>query len=65
MAKFLPILFKQLAIARGWVLAYSVHSGNTYDTLAFPFLFEKIPSFNPTYLIADAGYTTPINAHFL
>lgn len=50
---------------KGWVLGYSVHSGNTHDTQAFPSLFEKIIRFNPAYLIADAGYKTPTIAQFL
>ena len=49
----------------GWVLGYSVHSGNTHDTQAFPSLFDKIISFDPARIIADAGYKTPTIAQFL
>ena len=49
----------------GWALAYSVTAGNVHDSQAFPALFAQLKSFQPTYLIADAGYKTPTIAHYL
>lgn len=49
----------------GWALAYSVEAGNVHDSQAFPALFTQLKAFQPTYLIADAGYKTPTIAHYL
>ena len=49
----------------GWALAYSVTAGNVHDSQAFPVLFAQLKAFQPTYLIADAGYKTPSIAHYL
>lgn len=49
----------------GWALAYSVEAGNVHDSQAFPALFTRLKTFQPTYLIADAGYKTPTIAHYL
>ena len=49
----------------GWILGYTVHRGNVHDTQAFPSLYNKIKKFNPTYLVADAGYKTATIAHFI
>ena len=40
-------------------------AGNVYDSQAFPALFAQLKAFQPTYLIADAGYKTPTIAHYL
>ncbi|MEY8736699.1 IS1182 family transposase [Lactobacillus sp. AN1001] len=49
----------------GWVLAYSVDSGNIHDTQMFPKIFDKIKKYSPSYLIADTGYKTPTIVKFL
>ena len=49
----------------GRSLAYSVIAGNVHDSQAFPALFAQLKAFQPTYLIADAGYKTPTIAHYL
>lgn len=51
--------------AHGWILGYSVHAGNTHDTQAFPALYAQVEQFNPSYIVADAGYKTPTIAKFL
>lgn len=38
---------------------------NVHDSQAFPALFAQLKAFQPTYLIADAGYKTPTIAHYL
>lgn len=43
----------------GWMLAYSVHPGNEHDAMTFPAVYEKIKSYEPDYLVMDAGYKTP------
>ncbi|KHD39794.1 transposase, partial [Streptococcus uberis] len=49
----------------GWVLAYTVDSGNTHDSQAFPALWKKIKGFQPDFIIADSGYKTPSIAKLL
>lgn len=49
----------------GWALAYSVTARNVHDSQAFPALFAQLKAFQPTYLIADAGYKTLTIAHYL
>lgn len=51
--------------AHGWILGDSVHAGNTHDTQAFPVLYSQVEKFNPSYIVADAGYNTPTIANFL
>ena len=43
----------------GWILGYSVHPGNEHDSRTFKALYEKVKSFDPSMIIADAGYRTP------
>ena len=38
---------------------------NVHDSQAFPALFAQLKAFQPTYLIADAGYKTLTIAHYL
>ena len=40
----------------GWILGYSVHPGNEHDSRTFKALCEKVKSFDPSMVIADAGY---------
>lgn len=49
----------------GWVLGYSVHRGNVHDSQAFPHIYNKIIHYNPSHIVADAGFKTPTIAHFL
>lgn len=43
----------------GWILGYSVHSGNLHDSRTFKALYDKIKDMGVETLIADAGYKTP------
>ena len=49
----------------GWIIDYTIHPGNENDSKTFPALYEKIKRFNPTYIVADAGYKTPAIAKLL
>ena len=49
----------------GWILGYSVHPGNEHDSRTFKALYEKVKSFDPSMIIADAGYRTPAIARRL
>lgn len=50
----------------GWILGYTVHSGNENDSRTFKALYDKIGgSFQPEMLVMDAGYKTPAIAHQL
>lgn len=49
----------------GWILDYTVHPGNEHDSKTFPVLYDKLKKFNPTHIIADAGYKTPAIAKLL
>lgn len=49
----------------GWILGYSVHPGNEHDSRTFKSLYEKVMPFNPSMIIADAGYRTPAIARQL
>jgi len=49
----------------GWLLAYTVHPGNVHDSAAFPSLYEKIRSYSPENMVADAAYKTPAIAKLL
>lgn len=46
----------------GWMLGYTVHPGNIHDSTAFPEIYEKLKELNPVYIVADAGYRTPLIA---
>lgn len=43
----------------GWILGYTVHSGNEHDSRTFPAIYEKIKDIGCDTIIADAGYKTP------
>ena len=49
----------------GWVLGYSVHPGNEHDSRTFQTIYEKVKSFEPEMIVADAGYKTPAIARQL
>lgn len=49
----------------GWILGYSVHPGNEHDSRTFKVLYEKVKAFDPSMIIADAGYRTPAIARRL
>ena len=50
----------------GWMLGYTVHPGNEHDSKTFPAIYEKLKeSFDPYYIVADAGYKTPAIAKML
>ena len=49
----------------GWILGYSVHSGNEHDSKTFPDLYNKIKDIGIETLIIDAGYKTPAIAKML
>ena len=49
----------------GWILGYSIHPGNEHDSRTFKSLYEKVKPFNPSMIIADAGYRTPAIARQL
>lgn len=49
----------------GWILGYSVHPGNENDSRTFKTLYEKVKPFEPSMIIADAGYRTPAIARQL
>ena len=49
----------------GWMLGYTIHPGNEHDSKTFPAIYEKLKKFNPTHIIADAGYKTPAIAKML
>lgn len=49
----------------GWILGYSVHPGNEHDSRTFKALYEKVKAFDPSMIIADAGYQTPAIARRL
>ena len=49
----------------GWILGYTVHPGNEHDSRTFKALYDKIKNYNPSMIIADAGYRTPAIAHRL
>lgn len=49
----------------GWILGYSIHPGNEHDSRTFKALYEKIKVFEPSMIVADAGYKTPAIAHLL
>lgn len=49
----------------GWILGYTVHPGNEHDSRTFKALYDKIQIFNPSIIVADAGYRTPAIARQL
>lgn len=49
----------------GWILGYSIHPGNEHDSKTFPEIYDKIKKFNPSVIVADAGYKTPAIAKML
>lgn len=49
----------------GWILGYTVHPGNEHDSRTFKSLYDKIRNFDPSMIVADAGYKTPAIAHLL
>lgn len=49
----------------GWMLGYTIHPGNEHDSKTFPAIYAKLKKFNPTHIIADAGYKTPAIAKML
>lgn len=49
----------------GWILSYSVHSGNKHDSKAFNELYPKLKKEKPVAIVADSGYKTPAIAHML
>lgn len=49
----------------GWMLGYTVHPGNEHDSTTFPEIYEKLKSFNPAFIVADAGYKTPALAKLM
>ena len=44
---------------------YSVHPGNEHDSRTFQTIYEKVKSFEPEMIVADAGYKTPAIARQL
>lgn len=48
-----------------WILGYTVHPGNEYDSHTFKALYDKIKKYGPDMLVADTGYRTPAIAHEL
>lgn len=51
--------------AHGWILGYTVHPGNEHDSRTFHELYQKIKSYAPERLVADAGYKTAPIARML
>ena len=49
----------------GWILGFTVHPGNDHDSRTFPTIYEKMKSFLPAHIIADAGYKTPALAKLM
>ena len=49
----------------GWILGYSIHSGNEHDSRTFKTLYDKLLSYHPEMMVLDAGYKTPAIAHLL
>jgi len=49
----------------GWVLGYTVHPGNEHDSRTFPYLYEKLRSYEPKAMVMDAGYKNPPIAKLL
>lgn len=50
----------------GWILNYSIHSGNEHDSRTFPSLYEKLlMNFDIKMMVMDAGYKTPAIAKLL
>jgi transposase len=49
----------------GWILDYSVHSGNEHDSRTFPLIYEKLKRYAPEMIVMDAGYKTPAIAKLL
>ena len=49
----------------GWILGFTVHPGNDHDSKTFPAIYEKMKSFLPAHIIADAGYKTPALAKMM
>ena len=49
----------------GWILGFTVHPGNDHDSRTFPAIYEKMKSFLPAHIIADAGYKTPALAKLM
>ncbi|MCQ2554409.1 MAG: IS1182 family transposase [Clostridia bacterium] len=49
----------------GWIMGYTIHPGNEHDSQTFPAIYEKLKSFNPEMIVADAGYKTPAIAKLL
>ncbi len=49
----------------GWILGYTVNRGNLHDSRTFKGLYDKIKSYQPQTIIADAGYRTPAIAKML
>lgn len=49
----------------GWILAYDVCAGNEHDSRSFHELYPQVSSLEPTHLVMDAGYKTPVIAQLL
>ncbi len=49
----------------GWILGYTINSGNQHDSRTFKGLYDKIKDIGIEILIADAGYKTPAIAKLL
>ena len=49
----------------GWILGYTVSSGNMHDSRTFKGLYDKIRGIGIKTLVADAGYKTPAIAKML
>ncbi len=43
----------------GWILGYSIHSGNKHDSTTFPAIYEKVKKLGAQTIVMDAGYKTP------
>lgn len=49
----------------GWVLGFTVNSGNEHDSRTFKGLYDKIEGIGMEYCVVDAGYKTPAIAKLL
>ncbi len=49
----------------GWILGYTVNTGNLHDSRTFKGLYDKIKNIGIQTLVADAGYKTPAIAKLL
>ncbi len=49
----------------GWILDFTVNSGNKHDSQAFKGLYNKLEPLNSQIMVMDSGYKTPAIAHEL